>query len=90
MYGHDELVRMLLEREDIDTNQADTVFGRTPLSCAAWCGNASVVKMLLERNDVRIATLDSYNQTPLSLALSEEHDEFVRILQQSRFPLNRS
>ena len=50
--GHEELVKMLLEREDVNPNQADTLDGQTPLTWAAMIGHEGVVKMLLEREDV--------------------------------------
>jgi len=37
--------------------------------------------MLLERKDIHTALLDSQNQTPLELALSQGHHEVVKILQ---------
>jgi len=78
--GNDEVVKVLLEREDIDPNRADTQDGRTPLTLAAENGDERLVKMLLERKDVRAATPDNKNQTPLSLARSKGHDGIVRIL----------
>ena len=79
--GHDGIVEMLLGRKDVNPNQSDTTYGRTPLSWAAYNGHQRVVKMLLEREDVCTATPDKENQTPLSLALSQGHDEVVIILE---------
>ena len=75
--GHEEVVKMLLEREDINPNTADTEHGRTPLSWAARNGYEGIVKMLLKRKDVNTTTPDKENQTPLDLALSQEHDGIV-------------
>ena len=36
--------------------------------------------MLLKREDVSSATVDTYSQTLLSLALSKGHDEVVKVL----------
>ena len=52
--GHEEVVKVLLQREDVNLDQADTLCGRTPLSWAAWNGHEVVVKMLLEREDVNL------------------------------------
>ncbi|KAG0634376.1 hypothetical protein HOY80DRAFT_986632, partial [Tuber brumale] len=71
---------MLLERGDVDPDQADTKYGRTPLAWAAEFGHAEVVKMLSERKDVRTATPVSKNQTPLSRALPEGHDRVASAL----------
>jgi len=73
---------MLLEREDVNPNQGDTEYGRTPLSWAAEKGHEGVVKVLLGRGDVRTITPDNWGQTPLPLALSQGHHGVVRILQQ--------
>jgi len=78
--GQDEVVKVLLEREDIDPNVADTQDGRTPLTLAAENGDERLVKMLLERKSVRAAMPDNENQAPLPLARSKGHDGIVRIL----------
>lgn len=71
---------MLLQCGDVNPDRADTEYGRTPLSWAAWSGHEEIVMMLLERNDVCTATPDNKNQTPGLLALSEGHDRVARIL----------
>ena len=50
--GYEEVVKMFLEREDVDPDQGDTRYGQTPLSLAAENRHEGVVKMLLERKDV--------------------------------------
>ena len=50
--GHEEVVKMLLEREDVNPNQVDTQYDRTPLSWAAHRGHGAIAEMLLEREDV--------------------------------------
>lgn len=71
---------MLLERKDVNPARPDTKYGRTPLAWAAQNRHVGVVGRLVERPDVIIDTLDKPNQTPLSLASSEGHDETVKIL----------
>ena len=39
------MVKMLLERDDVDPNKPD-IFGQTPLGWAAWHGHAGVVALL--------------------------------------------
>jgi len=80
--GHEEVVKALLERDDVNPNQVDTHSGRTPLSRAAENGHEGVVKILLEGNDVHTTTPDKQNETPLSLALSNGHHEVARILRE--------
>ena len=79
--GHQGVVNMLLKRKEVNPDQADTAYGRTPLAWAAQNGHVGVVEILLKRQDVLIATLDNQNQTPLSLASSQGHDEVAKILQ---------
>ena len=52
MSGHDGVVKVLLERGDINPNHGDTTSGSTPLSLAAEGGHEGVVKMLLAREDI--------------------------------------
>ena len=79
--GHEEVVNILLEREDINPDQADTFHGRTPLSWAAEGGHSGVVKMLLEREEVNPDRPDTeYGRTPLSLAAANGHEEVVKML----------
>ena len=81
MRGHSGVVKILLEREDINPNQADTKFGRTPLVWAARVGNEQVVKMLLEREDVNPNQADTkYGQTLLSWAAENGHEGVVKLL----------
>ena len=56
MKGHEGVVKMFLERGDVNPNLADTKDGHTPLSYAAMIGREGIVKMLLERNDIGLDT----------------------------------
>ena len=79
--GHEGVVKMLLEREDVNPDQADTEYGRTPLSWAAWNGYTGVVKMLLEREEVNPDRADiKYSRTPLSWAAESGHEGVVKML----------
>ena len=49
--GHEGVVRLLLQREDVDPNRPDNN-DRAPLGCAAVEGHEGVVKLLLERENV--------------------------------------
>src|SRR5205807_47038 len=67
--GHEGVVKILLERADVNPDEADDKYGRTPLSWAAGNGREGVVKMLLERTDVNPDQADTqYGQTPLAWA----------------------
>jgi len=79
--GYEGVVKILLEQEGINPDQAGTMYGRTPLSWAAMNGHEGVVRILLEREDVdpnQVATF--YGQTPLSSAALNGHEGVVRIL----------
>jgi len=79
--GREEVVKMLLERGDVNPDQADTKYGQTPLSCAAEHGHSEVVKMLLERGDVNPDQVETfYGRTPLSWAAKNGHSKIVKML----------
>ena len=55
--------------------------GQTPLSWAAENGHEGIVKLPLERGDVKPDTRNSYySETPLSLAAGNGHEGIVRLL----------
>ena len=63
------VVKILLKREDVNSDRADTKYNRTPLSCAARNRHEMVVNMLLKREDVNPNQPDTeYCRTPLSWA----------------------
>ena len=79
--GHEEAVGMLLEREDVNPNQADTKYGRAPLSWAAKNGHGETVKIILEREDVNPNRADTrYGWTPLTWAAQKGHEGIVKML----------
>jgi len=57
---HDETVRILLGRSDVNPDRADKR-DRTPLSWAAEYGREESVRMLLERDDVNPEKIESGN-----------------------------
>ena len=80
--GHDGVVKMLLEREDVDPDQADSNLGMTPLMWAAQNGHEGVVKLLLEGDGVNpdASNPDMENGTALLLAAKYGHMGVVKIL----------
>jgi len=79
--GHEEIVKMLLEREGANPDQADTRFGRTPISWAAKGGHEGIVKMLLEREEVNPDQADTeYGRRPISWAAEYGHEGVVKML----------
>jgi len=77
--GHEEVVKLLLGREEVDPDKLD-LDGHTPLSLAAWGGYEGVVKLFLGREEVNPDKPNNYGQTPLSLAAWDGHEGVVRIL----------
>jgi hypothetical protein len=74
--GHEAVVRLLVERDDVEADPEDKD-GRTPLWYAAERGHEAVVRLLVERDDVEA---DKFGQTPLSWAAANEHEAIVRLL----------
>ena len=79
--GHEAVVKLLVEREDVKADSTDTTYGQTPLSRAAENGHEAVVKLLVEREDVKADSTDTtYGQTPLSRAAENGHEAVVKLL----------
>ena len=79
--GYEEVANILLEREDINPNQAYGFYGETPLWFAVENGHEGIVKMLLERGDVNPDQAETkYGRTPLSLAAGLGHEGIVKML----------
>jgi len=79
--GQEEIVKVLLEQQDIDPNTASTQDGWTPLTLAAEKGHEGVVKILLGRQDTNPNTAGTiYGRTPLWLAAQRGYAEIVKTL----------
>jgi len=78
---HEEVVRILLGRMDVNPDRADKC-GRTPLSWAAEYGYEESVRMLLERDDVNPNTADKSGRTPLSWAAKNGYEKIVEMISQ--------
>jgi len=77
--GHDDVVKMLLELEQVDPNKLNAK-GRTPLSHAAGNGHDGVVRILVGREGVKPNKPDDDGLTPLAWAAQAEHAGAVEIL----------
>ena len=77
--GHEAVVRLLLERVDVDADSKDKD-GRTPLLRAAESGHEAVARLLLERVDVDADSKDQLGRTPLSWAAAKGHETVARLL----------
>ena len=77
--GHEEVVKILLGRDDIDSEKPGT-YGQTPLHCAAESGHEGVVKTLLGRDDVNPNKQNVWGQTPLLRAAGSGQEGVVKLL----------
>jgi len=79
--GHAEAIQILLERKDVNPDQAVTRGGATPLWIASREGHQGVVKILLERADVNPDQADTQNGvTPLWIAACNGREGVVKTL----------
>ncbi len=53
-----EVVKVLLQKDDVEVNLKDTTTGQTPLLQAVEKGHLAVVKLLLEKDNVDINSKD--------------------------------
>jgi ankyrin repeat protein len=78
--GHEAVVKVLVEWEDVEADSKDVIYSQTPLSWAAAQGHEAVVKVLVEREDVEVDSKDSEGRTPLSWAAERGHEAVVKVL----------
>ena len=77
--GHEAVVQLLVERDDVDIN-AMSGSGQTPLTLAAGNGHEAVVRLLVERDDIDINTKDNVGWTSLLWAAARGDEAVVRLL----------
>ena len=80
IYGHAEMVRVLLEEKQIQPDRQEANHGRAALSWAAEKGHEGIVKLLLGRGDVNPDARDTHGQTPLLWAVENSHIGLVKLL----------
>ena len=79
-FGHDTVVKMLLETGKVKIDSKDNEYGQTPLSWAAEKGHEAVVKLLLETGKVEVDSRSGSGRTPLSYAAGNGHEAVVKLL----------
>ena len=78
-WGKDDVVRILIEREDVDMNLPDGG-GSSPLYYAANQGHYTIVELLLTRSDIEVNSRNSDGRTSLSIAAQLGREDVVRQL----------
>ena len=78
-YGHEAVVRLLVERYGVDIESKDNK-GQTPLMWAAKGGREAVVRLLIERYGVDIESKDNEGKTPFMWAAESGCEAVVRLL----------
>ncbi|PUU83388.1 ankyrin repeat-containing domain protein, partial [Tuber borchii] len=81
--GHEGVVKILLERGDVNSDSSDYI-GQTPLSYAARSGHEGIVKILLERGNADPNLSDVNCWTQLDHAKCHGHTSVFRLLSEPR------
>ncbi|EJT68836.1 hypothetical protein GGTG_13589 [Gaeumannomyces tritici R3-111a-1] len=79
-FGHEAVVKLLLDTGKVDVDSKDDEYGQTPLSWAALNGHEAVVKLLFDTGKVDVDSKDDYGRTPLSYAALNGHKAVVKQL----------
>jgi ankyrin repeat protein len=79
-FGHETIVKQLLNEKDCDVDLKDEVHGRTSLAWAAHRGHMYVVGLLLSTGKADIEAKDNGHRTPLSLACSTRQESVALLL----------
>lgn len=77
--GHEEIVKSLITRDDVDINSKNSNES-TPLYVAAEAGHETVVQLLSSQKDVEMNLKNRFGNTPLSIAAEAGHETVVKLL----------
>lgn len=86
MFGHESVVKLLLQSSGADSNCQDGFLKRTPLSWAAEYGHSGIVGLFLEPSRANVNSKDDIGFTPLLYAAARGHDSIVDLLLKSGAP----
>ncbi|KAF8421786.1 ankyrin repeat-containing domain protein [Tirmania nivea] len=78
--GHQAVVRLLLERNDVDVDAKDNS-GWSPLSLAAMSGYEAVVRLLVEQDNINLDAKDSEGRAALDLATLNGNTSIAELIQ---------
>ncbi|VUC32980.1 unnamed protein product [Clonostachys rosea] len=77
--GHTSLVRMLLNREDVDVNYSHGTNHSPPIIWAALANQMETAKLLLERQDLNL-NLEGYGSTIVKKLVTRNYVEMAKLL----------
>jgi ankyrin repeat protein len=76
--GQSEVVKLLLQDENVNVNAQSLFAERTPLGAAAEHGHWDIIQLLLARSDLNLNERDRYGSTALYHAARNGHTRIVR------------
>ena len=83
--GHESVVKLLLETENVDVDCKDLTTGRTALSYAAEKGSLIVVEDLLSTGKANVDSRDRTGRKPLRWAIEEGREEVAKLLRDKMY-----
>ncbi|MGL9725747.1 MAG: ankyrin repeat domain-containing protein [Wolbachia sp.] len=75
-----EVVKVLLDTQEIEVDAKDNTFGATALQLVAQNGHTEIAELLINTKKVNIDTTYKGNFTPLYLASQNEHKAVAKLL----------
>lgn len=66
--GHEAVVRLLLDRLDVDADSRDS-YGYTPISRAALGRHSRILRLFLDRQDVTVSLLADHHNSESDISL---------------------
>ncbi|KAJ6022210.1 hypothetical protein N7540_007714 [Penicillium herquei] len=79
-FGLSAIVESILDSGEVDMNEKDATWQRTPMGWAAEKGYDDTVKILLETGKVEFGSVDIDRASPLLCAAMNGHTEVVKVL----------
>ena len=74
-------VKVILQLDDINVNNAENAHGMTPLHLAAENGHLNIVKALLKQPGIDMTKKEKYGRTAIDLANNQDHTDVVTAIQ---------
>ena len=79
--GHENIIKILLQRKEVNADTKDAAYDRTPLLWAVELRHEGVAKLLLEQEDIDPNTADTeYGRTPLWWAAQFGYEGVIKLL----------